>query len=172
MAWRLTAFSLSYSKGLHIHTTWAGGGSDERRESTYVRVRQVTLNGKEVDTVWYGRVMSIMAVDLPGDRNVYGKCAGKTHLLAVVQPCNTGQKDARKELVAYKDYAQPVAIDLNHITALVGRAKSRNQWHILDRFEDCALAAFDGHEERGEGVEDDGADQVNYQPRPNEGGTR
>ncbi|TEB23160.1 hypothetical protein FA13DRAFT_1640282 [Coprinellus micaceus] len=118
----------------------------------------LTLNGKEVDTVWYGRVMSIMAVDLPGDRNVYGKCAGKTHLLAVVQPCNTGQKDARKELVAYKDYAQPVAIDLNHITALVGRAKSRNQWHILDRFEDCALAAFDGHEERGEGVEDDGAD--------------
>ncbi|TEB21276.1 hypothetical protein FA13DRAFT_1800094 [Coprinellus micaceus] len=82
-------------RSAHIHTTWADGNSDEHHESTYVRYDLLLmLNRREVDTVWYSRVMSIMAVDLPGDCNVYGKCTDKTHLLAVVQPCNMGQKDA------------------------------------------------------------------------------
>ena len=96
-----------------------------------------------------------MAIDLPNNPGVFGQHAGTTHLLAIVQPCNTGtHKDARKEMVAYKDYTRPVAIDLFHITAIVGRVKSRGDWHILDRFDDCALAAFNGDEGPGEGDND------------------
>ncbi|KAJ3508428.1 hypothetical protein NMY22_g16620 [Coprinellus aureogranulatus] len=144
-------------RSAYIHAKWAVNDLDERRDSTFVRYElPLILNNQAVNTVWYGQVLSILAVDLPDNAAALHEHAGTTHLLALVQPCRTpNNADARNEVVAYKDTLEPVIIDVTHITALVGRVESRGQWHLVDRFNDCALAAFDGQEAREGGDDDD-----------------
>lgn len=105
----------------------------------------------------YGQLMQVLVCTLPVHA-CFEQYGGKTHLLAVVTPCQTHGKDAQKEVVRYSlPLLKPVVIDVRAIKALVGRVESRGSWGIIDQFDACALPKFVAKDEEvGEfGEEDD-----------------
>lgn len=112
-----------------------------------------------VNNIGYGELISVIALKIPAERNVFRDLAGKTVLLAHVIPCKTGGKDARRELVSYSECYRSQIMDVRCLTAVVGRIKRGKKWFMLDRFEDCAIAAFDPEYEEGkDGNESDDSD--------------
>ncbi|KAJ2913165.1 hypothetical protein MD484_g7253, partial [Candolleomyces efflorescens] len=112
-----------------------------------------------VDNLGYGELISVIALEIPAERNIFRELAGQTVLLAHVTPCKTGRKDARRELVSYSACYQSQIMDVRCVTAVVGRIKRGKKWYILDRFEDCAIAAFVPNDDEGEdGHESDDSD--------------
>ena len=51
-------------------------------------------------------------------------------------------KDAAKELTTYQHTTTQVVTDLQTISAVVGRVRTRNQWGIVDRSEDSSQTEF------------------------------
>ncbi|KAJ7466345.1 hypothetical protein FB451DRAFT_1561112 [Mycena latifolia] len=93
--------------------------------------------GHSDETTWvtqlfYGRLEQILVCALSKD-NIFGGFSGKTRLLAVITPCSTAGKDATKEIVAYTRIAAMIVTDVQTVSAVVGRIRTREQWTIVDR---------------------------------------
>ncbi|KAK6984562.1 hypothetical protein R3P38DRAFT_2575789 [Favolaschia claudopus] len=85
-----------------------------------------------IPQVFYGEIQEILVCELP-DRRAFGDLAGKTRLLAVIQPCSTAGRDACNEVVCYTQKTQPIVQDIRTIVAVVGRVPTRGEWGIVDR---------------------------------------
>ncbi|EAU84542.2 hypothetical protein CC1G_00061 [Coprinopsis cinerea okayama7 len=114
-----------------------------QRLTSYVRYESEYQgqDGRQFTVVSYGELSLILVCTLPNHR-LFGNHAGKTHLLAVVTPCQTQSTDARLEPTGYDQLLAPVVIDVRSITAAVGRQRRGNTWWIIDQF-DAALPTFD-----------------------------
>ncbi|KAF5315532.1 hypothetical protein D9611_004820 [Ephemerocybe angulata] len=127
------------------------------RDASFVRYenRYEDEDGEQINVIGYGQFVRALVCTLP-EKPIFDEYSGKTRLLAVVIPCNTRGKDARNELVKYKENLAPLVMDIRDITALVGRVKTRGKWYILDRF-DAAVPTFGdkGEMEQDNGLEDD-----------------
>ena len=53
------------------------------------------------------------------------------HILAVIQPCSPGGRDAICEVTTYSEATVPVVVDLR--TVECRRVKRGNEWDIVDR---------------------------------------
>ncbi|EAU91248.2 hypothetical protein CC1G_06883 [Coprinopsis cinerea okayama7 len=124
-----------------IRTSTVSELSHNFRLSSYYASEYVNEAGNPVDVISYGELNVVLVCSLP-DIALFEGYAGKTYLLAIVTPCKTRGKDARKELTSYKAMHAPVAIDMRNIQAVTGRAQRSQQWWILDRF-DAAIPTFD-----------------------------
>lgn len=82
--------------------------------------------------VCYGRLEQILVCQLPKGK-VWGDFADQPRLLAVITPCVTDGKDATQEIVSYYRTTQPIITDIQTISAVVGRIKTRGKWTITDR---------------------------------------
>ncbi|KAJ7939019.1 hypothetical protein B0H13DRAFT_1587284 [Mycena leptocephala] len=59
--------------------------------------------------------------------------AGQCRLLAVLTPCSTSGQDATKGIVSYNRTAATIVTDIQTVSAVVGRIKTRGKWTIVDR---------------------------------------
>ncbi|TFK16422.1 hypothetical protein FA15DRAFT_711844 [Coprinopsis marcescibilis] len=98
--------------------------------------------GEEVNLISYGELQLLLVCSLP-DSAIFEKYAAKTHVLAVIQPCNTRGKDAQQELVSFKDFKTPVAIDVQKIQELVTVFNCRGLNWIIDQLDSTDLPTFD-----------------------------
>ncbi|KAF7291084.1 hypothetical protein MKEN_01490300 [Mycena kentingensis (nom. inval.)] len=80
----------------------------------------------------YGLLVEILTCDVPDDAK-FGVFSGTTRLLAVIQPCNTAGRDAATGVVAYTRLQASLVVDLNAISAVVGRIRRGERWYIVDR---------------------------------------
>lgn len=83
----------------------------------------------------------ILEVDIP-DQDFWGEYRDKTVLLALITPCKTKGTDATKVLTTYTVTTAQVIVDLQTISSVVGRIKSRRTWTIIDRSTDYARTEF------------------------------
>ena len=93
---------------------------------------------------------------LPDDP-LWGNFKNSTRLLAVITPCVTQGKDATEELVFYSKTTTQIVTDLQTISGVVGRAKKRGMWGIIDRSNSMVHPVFveeginiDGNEDEDE----------------------
>jgi hypothetical protein len=93
--------------------------------------------------VQYGRLEKILVCLLSNDTQWLG-LAGKTLLLALIRPCQTGGRDATKEETRYSRNLASIITDLRNVKGVVGRVESRGEWTIIDRRNSFAKPAFDG----------------------------
>ncbi|KAJ7436328.1 hypothetical protein FB451DRAFT_1061778 [Mycena latifolia] len=110
----------------------AGKGTSPERNSLYIRVSNTISSTTWVTQLFYGRLEQILVCALPKD-HIFGGFSGKTRLLAVITPCSTAGKDATKEIVAYNRIAAMIVTDVQTVSAVVGRIRTREQWTIVDR---------------------------------------
>ncbi|KAJ7457314.1 hypothetical protein FB451DRAFT_1142567 [Mycena latifolia] len=110
----------------------AGKGTSPERNSSYIRVSNTISSTTWVTQLFYGRLEQILVCALPKD-HIFGGFSGKTRLLAVITPCSTAGKDATKEIVAYNRIAAMIVTDVQTVSAVVGRIRTREQWTIVDR---------------------------------------
>lgn len=96
-----------------------------------------------VRLVQYGRLEKILVCLLSNDTQWLG-LAGKTLLLALIKPCQTGGRDATKEETRYSRNLASIITDLRNVKGVVGRVESRGEWTIIDRRNSFAKPAFDG----------------------------
>ena len=62
--------------------------------------------------------------------------------MAHIIPCNTAGRDAALEPTFYTTTTAPVVVDLQAISAVVGRVKTRDRWGIIDRSDGKARTVF------------------------------
>jgi hypothetical protein len=90
---------------------------------------------------------------------IWGKLKGKRRLLAVVTPCKTEGKDATKVVTEYTAFRATIVTDLQAIQHVIGRAKRRNTWGIIDRSMEEARPVFiSGEEGSSERILDENED--------------
>ena len=63
-------------------------------------------------------------------------------LLAVITPCITQGKDAKKEVTTYTHTSTQVVTDLCTISSVIGHVWMRNRWGIVDRSEESSRTEF------------------------------
>lgn len=73
---------------------------------------------------------------------MWGNLQDSIQLLAVIAPCDTNGSDASQVLVEYRKFLPLIVTDLRNVKAVVGRAKTRKRWGIIDRTANAALASF------------------------------
>ena len=91
--------------------------------------------------IFYGRLERILEVKIP-DQEFWGDYRGKTVLLAHITPCKTKGTDGAKTLTTYTTMTAEIIVDLQAISSVVGRIKSRKTWTIIDRSTDYARTEF------------------------------
>ncbi|KAG1763808.1 hypothetical protein EV702DRAFT_951836, partial [Suillus placidus] len=91
--------------------------------------------------VQYGRLEKIL-VCLLSNKTQWLGLAGKTLLLALIQPCQTGGRDATKEETHYAINLASIITDLQNVKAVVGRVESHGKWTIIDHRSNFAKPAF------------------------------
>ena len=91
--------------------------------------------------IFYGRLERILEVTIP-DQDFWGDYKDKTVLLALITPCKTKGTDATKILTTYTMMTAQIIVDLQAISSVVGRIKSRNTWTIIDRSTEYARTEF------------------------------
>lgn len=97
-----------------------------------------------IQLVQYGRLEKILVCPLP-NHTQWEALAGKTLLLALIQPCQTMGKDATQEETRYSRTLASIITDLRNIKGVIGRVESQGEWTILDRRSDfAAQPVFDG----------------------------
>lgn len=64
---------------------------------------------------------------------IWGAFSGQCRLLAVLTPCSTLGQDATKGIVSYNRTTATFVTDIQTVSAVVGRIKSRGKWTIVDR---------------------------------------
>ncbi|KAG1745048.1 uncharacterized protein EDB91DRAFT_1236456 [Suillus paluster] len=111
--------------GDSIWTHSATRASKKQRNSSYVRVN-LNLTKLLIWLVQYGHLEKIL-VCLLSDNTQWLGLTGKTLLLALIRPCQTGGRDATEEE-----------------TRVVGRVESRGEWTIIDCRSNFAKPAFNG----------------------------
>ncbi|KAG2135445.1 hypothetical protein DEU56DRAFT_392100, partial [Suillus clintonianus] len=134
--------------GDSIRTHIANKRSTKQRTSSYVRYEleyEDHINGtlQVVRLVQYGRLEKILVCPLSNNTQWLG-LAGKTLLLALIRPCQTGGRDATKEETRYSRNLASIITDLRNVKGVVGRVESRGEWTIIDRRSNFAKPAFDG----------------------------
>ncbi|KAJ7939073.1 hypothetical protein B0H13DRAFT_1587399 [Mycena leptocephala] len=80
----------------------------------------------------YGRLEHILVCELPTGK-LWGAFSGQTRLMAFLTPCSTGGKHATQEIVSYSQMLNTIVTDLQSVSAVVGRLKTREKWVIIDR---------------------------------------
>lgn len=96
--------------------------------------------------IGYGQLDMILVCTVPS-KPQFRRYAGKVTLLGVVTPCQTKGADARLSLVDYNKTLKPLVMDIRDITAVVGRARTRDRWWVIDQFDSCAIPTFGDPEE-------------------------
>ncbi|KAF8579867.1 hypothetical protein K439DRAFT_1620204 [Ramaria rubella] len=91
----------------------------------------------EYTQTFYGQLQYIIKIEMPRS-NKLGITEARRHLLALVKPCTTGNKDATVEVTTYTQTMSSIFIDLQAIGAVIGRIKHGNEWAIIDRSGDLA----------------------------------
>ena len=93
--------------------------------------------------VLWGRLEFLEIIDVPmlqsHTLNLDTACQ---YLLAVIQPCSMGGKDATHELATYSESTVRVIVDLHTVKCVVGRVKRSNEWGIIDHSGDFARTVF------------------------------
>ena len=74
----------------------------------------------------------ILACQLPQD-DTWGIMSGSTRILALITPCVTGGKDASAKITKYQATTTSIITDIQTISCVVGRVKTRGKWGIIDR---------------------------------------
>ncbi|KAG1744430.1 hypothetical protein EDB19DRAFT_1894577 [Suillus lakei] len=131
-----------------IRTHSATRRSMKQRNSLYVQYELKYENciNRVLQVVWlvqYGRLKKILVRPLSNNTQWLG-LTGKTLLLALIQPCQTGGRDATKEETHYSRNLVNIITDLQNVKGVVGRVESRGEWTIIDRRSNFAKPAFDG----------------------------
>ncbi|KAG1747878.1 uncharacterized protein EDB91DRAFT_1048339 [Suillus paluster] len=131
-----------------ISTHSATRTSTKRRNSSYVRYEleyENHINGalRVVQLVQYGRLEKILVCLLSNNTQWLG-LTGKTLLLALIRPCQTGGRDATKEETCYSRNLASIITDLQNVKGVVGRVESRGEWAIIDQRSNFAKPAFNG----------------------------
>ena len=103
--------------------------------------RRGRIGPVQLRRVYYGQLHSILDVILPASQTL-GLTQPTRHLLALVEPCSTGGKDATRGLAIYEAMTAPIIIDLRTVECVVGRVKRGNEWGIIDRSGDFARTVF------------------------------
>ncbi|KAJ6574382.1 hypothetical protein B0H19DRAFT_845001, partial [Mycena capillaripes] len=116
--------------GDSITTASAAKKAELERDSSYVRVNPNQT--RRITQVFYGRLERILVCQLPKGR-VWGAFSGQCRLLAVLTPCSTLGQDATKGIVSYNRTTATFVTDIQTVSAVVGRIKSRGKWTIVDR---------------------------------------
>ncbi|KAJ7493912.1 hypothetical protein FB451DRAFT_1122402 [Mycena latifolia] len=112
-------------------------GENSERNKSYVRFeiemkKKVGASMAWVQQVCYGRLEQILVCQLP-EGKLRGAFSGTTRLLAVLTPCSTGGKDAKKQNLTYTQMNAQIVTDLQSISAVIGRFETRGKWVIVDR---------------------------------------
>ncbi|KAJ7456342.1 hypothetical protein B0H11DRAFT_2244021 [Mycena galericulata] len=128
--------------GDSIRTASASGkGANPERNSSYVRyevqVKVAQRVGQRNEThlatqVCYGRLEQILVCQLPNGK-LWGGFSDQIRLLAVITPCSTEGKDATQEIVSFTRMATAIVTDVQIVSAVVGRIKTRGKWMIIDQ---------------------------------------
>ncbi|KAG1729425.1 hypothetical protein EDD22DRAFT_788859 [Suillus occidentalis] len=129
--------------GDSIRTNSATRISAKQRNASYIRVNRVNGTLQVIQLVQYGRLEKILVCPLSNNTQWLG-LAGKTLLLALIKPCQTGGRDATKEETRYSRNLASIITDLRNVKGVVGRVESRGEWTIIDRRNSFAKPAFDG----------------------------
>ncbi|KAJ6559294.1 hypothetical protein B0H10DRAFT_1665653, partial [Mycena sp. CBHHK59/15] len=79
-----------------------------------------------------GRLEEILVHQLPAGK-LWGAFLGQTCLLAVIIPCSMGGKDATQQILSYNWTTAAIVMDIQAVSAVVGRIKTRGGWVIVDR---------------------------------------
>ncbi|KAJ3920062.1 hypothetical protein F5877DRAFT_38914, partial [Lentinula edodes] len=81
----------------------------------------------------YGELDKIIVCNIPDDAS-WGALQGTTKLLALITPWKTPRgKDAAEGVVEFSMKAAQIATDLQSISAVVGKVKTRKRYGIIDR---------------------------------------
>jgi hypothetical protein len=131
--------------------------TQNQRNCSYVRVRtslfQLTMSHQlqyevvyqsgrqEVRSIGYGLLERILVYTLP-NTPLFGSLAGQVQILALIVPCNTGNKDAAQEVTDYQQTYAPIVTDIRNITNVIGRVHTRGRWGIIDRVPSSAKTVF------------------------------
>ncbi|KAJ7124120.1 hypothetical protein C8R43DRAFT_1147581, partial [Mycena crocata] len=128
--------------GDSIRTASASGrGTNPERDASYVRyevqVQTARRVGNRDTTYWstqlcYGRLEQVLVCKVPKGKKWRG-FADQTRLLAVITPCATDGKDATQEIVLYNRVTSTIVTDIETVSVVVGRIRSRGNWSIIDR---------------------------------------
>lgn len=90
--------------------------------------------------MFYGRLENIIISKLP-ETEFWGSLGGE-HILAIITPCKTNGLDATKQLTYYSITTTPIVTNIQTIVAVIGRAKTRGKWGIIDRSNGLAKPVF------------------------------
>ncbi|KAE9390937.1 hypothetical protein BT96DRAFT_1001778 [Gymnopus androsaceus JB14] len=152
-----TSFSESWGKvcigsgGDSIRCAKVLGKSANERNNSFVRYtclvkvpRSRTYRGpiKYVPQVFYGRLDNIVTCIIPDMPFWEDDLRGKLRILAFITPCQTEGQDATKGAVEYKRLTAQVVLDLQTISAAVGRVHTRGRYGIIDRSSTSSSTTF------------------------------
>jgi hypothetical protein len=93
------------------------------------------------NNIHYGELQRILECFLD-DQEMWEGMKGKRRLLAVITPCKTDGKDATKVVTEYVKLQGTIVTDLQAVQCVVGRARRRNTWGIIDRGTDSTRPEF------------------------------
>ncbi|KAF9073419.1 hypothetical protein BDP27DRAFT_1215964, partial [Rhodocollybia butyracea] len=94
-----------------------------------------------VNCIYYGQLDKILVLIIP-DNEFWLEHCNTMKLLALITPCQTGGKDATKELVQYTETTAQIVTDLQNVFATVGHVKTQKQYGIIDRSVVSASTTF------------------------------
>lgn len=110
--------------------------------------------------IFYGQLEQILVCDLPKDA-MWGGFSGQPRLLAVITPCSTAGKDATQEIVSYDRIAATIVTDIQTVSVVVGRIKTRGKWTIVDRSAGLVKPEFVSSAETLDNMPGQGLNQTN-----------
>ncbi|KAJ3536584.1 hypothetical protein NMY22_g5977 [Coprinellus aureogranulatus] len=94
---------------------------DTGRNSSFVRyaTEYDGPDGAQISVIGYGQLVQVLVCPIQANQQgLFGNYAGKTHLLALVIPCQTHGADARNTLVEYTQNLTLLAMDVRSIKAV------------------------------------------------------
>ncbi|KAJ4473974.1 hypothetical protein C8J55DRAFT_375496, partial [Lentinula edodes] len=123
-------------RGDSFRTTQILGRNQNARNNSGVRYNsQVWDHGQQQyrPQLFYGELDKIIVCNIPDDAS-WGALQGTTKLLALITPWKTPRgKDAAEGVVEFSMKAAQIATDLQSISAVVGKVKTRKRYGIIDR---------------------------------------
>ena len=96
-----------------------------------------------VNSIRYGRLEKILECKLLPSSILPKGYVDRTLLLALITPCNTLQgENASKTIVSYSRLLQPIVVDLQTVSCIVGQVLSRKTTYIVDRSTEFCRPTF------------------------------
>ena len=112
------------------------------RQKSQGHDKDLDRKGNTVRKIFYGQLDLILEFNVPNHKFWGPYLCGKTVLLAVITPCITQGKDAKKEVTTYTHTSTQVVTDLYTISSVIGHVWTRNRWGIVDRSEESSRMEF------------------------------